>query len=740
MNQTDTLETTLAVKGMSCAACVSRVEKALSDVAGVDNASVNFATHQATIQHTGLDASALESAVQEAGYEASEIDASTDQTGSEPSEQIAEYRNLRYRFTAAAILSALLMGIGMTHTIWGVDFYPRTIPILLFLLATPVQFWCGWRFLKGAWAATRHKTADMNTLIAVGTLTAYSYSTVIALAPHGLFQNPNLYFDTAAMIITLVLLGRLLETRARRRTSDAVRKLLDLRPRTARRVQNAEEIDVPIEDVQVGDLLRVRPGEQIPVDGTIHDGLSAVDESMVTGESIPIEKSTGDRVIGGTFNKTGSFTFTATEVGANTVLSRIVDLVRQAQGSKAPIQRLADRIAGIFVPIVCGIALLTFFLWWIFAQDLATAMINTVAVLIIACPCAMGLATPTAIMVGTGRGAQFGILIKGGEVLETAARVQSIILDKTGTLTTGTPAVTDIIPCNGFTETELLSLAASAEKRSEHPLAEAVIRSANDRNVPLQPVTDFQTHPGEGITATVGSQSLLLGNRQWMEKHTVALNGQETVANQLAQEGKTVLYIAVEGQPAGLLGVADTLKSNATEMVSALHNQGLEVALVTGDNAQTAQAVADQVGIHRVLSEVMPEDKANQVLTLQSEHKTVALGGDGINDAPALARADVGIAIGTGTDIAVESAGITLMSGDLSGIPTAFLLARQTMRIIRQNLFWAFAYNTLLIPVAALGLLNPLGGPMLAAAAMAFSSVSVILNALRLKRFTPPQI
>ena len=735
---------TLSVKGMSCAACAARVEHALSAVPGVIDANVNFATHQATIRHLNVHEDALKQSVADAGYEASIVEAAQVSEDRERAEYRAEYRAVRLRFVVGAVLSALIMGAGMAHTLLGVDLPAREIHLLLFLLATPVQFWCGWRFLKGFWTALWHATADMNSLIAVGTLAAYGYSTAVTFAPRAVAevdQALHVYFDTSAMVITLILLGRMLEARARGRTSDAIRKLMDLRPQTARLIREDQALVVPVQEVAVGDLLRVRPGEKIPVDGTLHQGRSTVDESMVTGESIPVEKGPGSQVIGGTLNKTGTFTFRATQVGSETVLARIVQTVRQAQGARAPIQRLADRVAGIFVPIVFGIALLTFLLGYILGLQppLAAGLLNAVAVLIVACPCAMGLATPTAIMVGTGRGAEFGVLIKGGDVLETACRLHTVVLDKTGTLTTGVPAVTDLIPAHGFSEQDLLVLAASAEQASEHPLGEAILKAAGEQNLPLREAQAFEAFPGEGIAAEIAGVTLLLGNRRLMENQEVLLEGWAGRAKQLEKEGKTTVFIAVDGRPAGLIGIADTLKPGAADAVADLHGLGLKVALVTGDNARTAEAVARTVGIDRVLAEVMPEEKADRIAELQAGRKGVGMVGDGINDAPALARADVGIAIGTGADIAKESADITLISGDLSGIGAAVRLSRQTMRVIRQNLFWAFAYNTLLIPIAAAGLLNPLGGPMLAAAAMAFSSVSVLSNSLRLRRFNPAQ-
>lgn len=717
---------TLSIKGMSCAACVARVEDTLKTVSGVADAQVNFATHRATVHHKAVLLDTLVNAVSNAGYEASpHISEDAEQI-----ERTAEYRKLRSLFTVAAILSALIMATGMTRTLWDANIPPHHIHILLFALATPVQFLCGWHFLKGAWAALRHHTADMNSLIAAGTLAAYFYSTAATFAPLGT-QNIQTYFDTSAMIIALVLLGRLLEMRARGQTSSAIRKLLHLRPKTARIVRNGQDVETPVEHIQVGDHIRVRPGENIPVDGLIQNGQSAIDESMLTGEPLPVDKQSGDKVIGGTRNTTGSFIFQATQIGTDTVLSQIIDLVRQAQGSKAPIQHLADRVARIFVPIIFAIALLTCTLWWIFGFGIETALINAVVVLIIACPCAMGLATPTAIAVGTGRGAQLGILIKGGDVLENAHRLNAIVLDKTGTLTEGKPAVTDIIPAENYHRDHILKLAASAEKGSEHPLGEAIVRAAQEANLSLHPTTDFEAIPGVGIAATIDGQRVVLGNPRTISDRA------KYPAEKLEAEGKTVVFLTINDQPAGLIAISDNLKADAAQAVQDLQHLDLEISLVTGDNARTAKAIGQQLNIDRVFAEVMPQDKAQKIAQLQNKNINVGMVGDGINDAPALAQANVGIALSSGTDIAIESAGMILMASNLSAIATSIRLSRQTMRVIRQNLFWAFAYNTLLIPIAALGLLNPLGGPMLAAAAMALSSVSVVTNALRLKRFSP---
>jgi Cu+-exporting ATPase len=617
-----------------------------------------------------------------------------------------------------------------------------------FLLATPVQFWVGGQFYVGFWKATKHKTSDMNTLIAVGTSAAYLYSLIVTFVPHLIMVRGltmDVYFDTSAAIIVLILLGRFLEARAKGKTSEAIKKLIGLQPKTARVVRNGNEVDIPVEDVALGDIVIVRPGEKIPVDGIIKEGYSSVDESMVTGESLPAEKKSGDPVIGATINKTGTFKFEATKVGKDTVLSQIVRLVQEAQGSKPPIARMVDVIASYFVPVVISIAIVTFIVWYFFGPHpaLTYAFLNFVAVLIIACPCALGLATPTSIMVGTGKGAENGILIRGAEALETAHQLNTIVLDKTGTLTKGEPSVTDIIESKKFTSKEILTFAASAEKGSEHPLGEAITKKAKREDLNLFDAKDFQAIVGFGIEAMVDSKKILLGNFRLMEEKKINLAGLAEEAEQLSGEGKTPMFLAVDGEGAGIIAVADTLKENSKKAVEALHRMGLEVVMLTGDNQRTAKAIANQIGIDRVLAEVLPEMKAEEVRRLQSEGRKVGMVGDGINDAPALAQADVGIAIGTGTDVAMESSDITLIGGDLRGIVTAIALSKATIRNIKQNLFWAFAYNIVLIPVAA-GVLFPFFGillnPIFAAGAMAFSSVTVVSNALRLRKFKPPML
>jgi len=739
------------VGGMTCASCVARVEEALSSVPGVISANVNLASEKATVEYTeGTNIADLRQAVKDAGYE---LGSETERLEDVTTAAQRELQSVRNRFIFAAILASSIMAL-----MWAPTFVGK--PYLLWALATPVQFWAGWRFYRGAWGALRHKTADMNTLVAVGTSAAYFYSVIAVLFP-GLFTAAGvelgLYFDTSAMIITLILLGRFLETRARGQTSEAIKKLIGLNPKTALVIRDGEEREISVEDVQVGDLILVRPGGRVPVDGIIREGYSSIDESMITGESIPLEKKAGDEVIGASINKTGSFKFEATRVGKDTTLAQIIRLVDEAQGSKAPIQRLADIIASYFVPIVIGIAIITFIIWYFAGPSpaLTYAILNFVAVLIIACPCAMGLATPTAIIVGTGKGAEHGILIRSAETLERSHKIKAVLLDKTGTLTQGEPKVTDIIALPSSSQEEVLRLAASAEHGSEHPLGEAIVKAALEKKLEVSPASDFNAIPGHGVEASVEGKKLLLGNLRLMNEKNLSLNGLGEEAERFRAKGKTVMFLGIDNHIAGIIALADTLKPNAKAAMDALHNMGIEVMMLTGDNQRTAEAIAQQVGIDRVLAEVLPEHKAQEVKKLQQEGKVVAMVGDGINDAPALAQADVGIAIGTGTDVAMETGDITLISGDLTGIITAVSLSKRTMRTIKQNLFWAFAYNTALIPVAAgvlylafsntgapSGLHFILGNygflnPILAAAAMAVSSLTVVFNSLRLKRFRP---
>jgi Cu+-exporting ATPase len=740
---------TLPIQGMTCASCVNKVEKALSSLKGVIQVNVNFATERASVEYIPEEVTVrdLKKAVQDAGYQVLEVK-EEDIVEKERLAREAELSRLKWKFIVGVTLlvpililmysaSPLERWLGLSRNI---NFF------IQFLLATPVQFWAGWQFYVGFWKAAKHKTSDMNTLIAVGTSAAYLYSLIAIFLPH-LFMVKGLmhdvYFDTSAAIIVLILLGRFLEARAKGRTSEAIKKLIGLQPKTARVIRNGGEVDIPVGEVALGDIVVVRPGEKIPVDGIVREGYSSVDESMVTGESLPLEKKAGDTVIGATINKTGTFKFEATRVGKDTVLAQIIRLVQEAQGSKPPIARMVDVIASYFVPIVILIAIVTFIVWYFFGPHpaLTYAFLNFVAVLIIACPCALGLATPTSIMVGTGKGAENGILIRGAEALETAHQLNTIVLDKTGTLTKGEPSVTDVIESERFTQKEILTLAASAEKGSEHPLGEAIIKKAREEDLTLLASKDFQAIAGYGIEVMIDSKKILLGNSRLMEERKVVLNRLSAKAEYLSSEGKTAMFLAVEGEAAGIIAVADTLKENSKEAVEALHRMGLEVVMLTGDNERTAKAIARQIGMDRVLAEVLPEMKAEEVKRLQSEGKKVGMVGDGINDAPALAQADVGIAIGTGTDVAMESSDITLIGGDLRGIVTAIALSKATIRNIKQNLFWAFAYNTILIPVAA-GVLFPFFGvllnPIFAAGAMAFSSVTVVSNALRLRRFKPP--
>ena len=739
--------------GMTCASCVRRVERALEKAPGVHEANVNLANQRATVRYLAgeVELRDLEKAVEGSGYGVVRGEESFAEDSHE-----REYKKLKADFILAAALTTIIL-VGSLPMMLG---FEPAIPmmwlkILLLVLATPVQFWAGKRFYRGAWGALKHGQANMNTLVVIGTSAAYFYSVVAALAP-GLFAvgRADVYFDTSALIITLILLGRLLEARAKGRTNEAIKKLAGLQAKTARVLRGGEELDVPLENVLVGDLVVVRPGEKVPVDGWVVSGGSAVDESMITGESIPVTKREGDEVIGATMNTSGSFRFEATKVGEDTTLHQIMSMVEEAQGSKAPIQRLADRISAVFVPAVIGVAAATFVVWLLFGPEpaLTFALLNTVAVLIIACPCAMGLATPTSIMVGTDKGAESGILIRGGEALEGAHKLDTVVLDKTGTLTRGTPELTDVVVLDGMHEEELLRLAASAERASEHPLGESIVRTARDRGLPLADLEAFEAVSGGGIRARVEGRGVLLGSRRFLSESGISEDGLVSRDEELAREGKTPIFVAVDGELAGLVAVADVVRDESREAVNRLHTLGLEVAMVTGDNCRTAEAIARKLGVDRVVAEVRPEDKVAEVKRLQAEGKRVGMVGDGINDAPALAQADVGIAIGTGTDVAMEASDLTLISGDVRGVARAIKLSKATVRNIKQNLFWAFAYNVALIPFAA-GVLYPLFtdgsvpailrpvlgeygflDPVLAAVAMALSSVTVVSNALRLRR------
>lgn len=782
----DTL--TFKLSGMSCAACASRVERAIANVPDVAECQVNFGMEQAVVEYAGdrispaMLQAQIEKAVAEAGYGAQAVEDLADAMAREEAEKRAVMYALERKVWVGGILSIILV-VGMLPMMTGLHlpFIPVWLhnPWVQLVLATPVQVWCGQNFYRGAWSALTHRTSDMNTLVVLGTTAAFLYSLVVTIFPELVTREgvaPDVYYEAAAVVITLILLGRLLEQRARSHTSDAIRKLMGLQARTARIVRDGQEQDVPIEQVQVDDVVLVRPGEKIPVDGEVVSGSSTVDESMVTGESIPVTKQVGDEVIGATLNKTGSFRFRATRVGSETVLAQIVRLVQQAQASKAPIQRIADQVVKWFVPVVLGIAVLTFVTWMLTTGNITLAMVTTVNVLIIACPCALGLATPTSIMVGTGKGAERGILIQGAESLELAHSIQTIVLDKTGTLTQGSPSVTNFATTLGTAhqnEFKLLRLVAAVERNSEHPLAEAVVNYGRSQGAftdrpnahethsngslsrggtvttviadPLPDVEDFEAIAGSGVQGYVSDRFVQIGTRRWMTDRSIATDRFHRQQNQWEGEGKTVIWIAVDGEIQGIMALADALKPGSADAVTRLRNMGLNVVMLTGDNQSTAEAIARQVGITRVIAEVRPDQKASVIQELQQSPQrrknahppVVAMVGDGINDAPALAQADVGIAIGTGTDVAIAASDITLISGELDGIPTAITLSRATMGNIRQNLFFAFIYNVLGIPVAA-GVLYPFFGillnPIVAGGAMAFSSVSVVTNALRLSR------
>lgn len=715
----------LDITGMSCAACAARIERKLSRLEGVESATVNLATGRATVTYRPamLGPTDIIRAVQELGYGAAEHAAPR----REPVEDDPATTREKKLFFLAAV-AALPLLYAMAADLGAVPPVPLFHDRLFqFALASLVQFVPGYHFYRRSYLNLRHGTANMDVLVALGTTAAYGYSVANSFLFHG-----HVYYETAVIIITLVLLGRVLEARAKGRTSEAIRKLVALQPRTARVRRNGVELDVPVEDVRVGDLVIVHPGEKIPVDGVVREGHSSVDESMLTGESLPVDKGPGDQVTGGTINRHGSLVFEATRVGAGTVLAQIIRIVEEAQGSKAPIQRFADVVAAYFVPAVVGIAVVTLTAWLVLTGDTGRAVMNMTAVLVIACPCALGLATPTAIMVGTGRGAEAGILIKGGEHLEKAYRITTVVLDKTGTITRGEPSVTDVVPIGDGSRSEVLRMAAAAEKRSEHPLARTVVSHAAAEGLDIPDPAAFTAIPGKGVKAEVAGRQVLVGNRKLLQEAGIPVGPVEELVASLEKDGKTVTVCAVDGEIFGLVAVADTVKEHAAEAIRELHAMGIETVMLTGDNVRTASAVAAQVGIKQVLAEVLPQHKADHVARLKAEGRVVAMVGDGINDAPALAMADLGIAIGTGTDVAIETADIVLMRGDLRAIAQAIRLSRRTMQKIKQNLFWALIYNTLGIPVAALGLLNPI----FAAAAMALSSVSVVTNSLLLKRFT----
>lgn len=732
-------KTIISISGMHCASCAQKIENTLKKLKGIQKASVNFATERATVEfdESVTNESKINNAIEQLGYKViKETDNEAEKFADREKEaRKKEIRNLRILFLISLILSTPIFILSFPE--WFMIEIPYQNLILLFL-ATPVQFIVGYRFYKGAFFSLRARTANMDTLIALGTSSAYFYSMIITLIPA---FGKYTYFDTSAVIITFIILGKWLEAITKGKASEAIKKLIGLQPKTAIVIRNGKEIQIPIKDVVVGDIIIVKPGQKIPVDGVIIEGLSSVDESMITGESIPVEKKKGDKVIGATINKHGSFKFKATKIGKDTVLSQIIKLVEEAQGSKAPIQRLADKVSSYFVPTVIIIAFVSFFLWYfVFGQSFIFALNNFIAVLIIACPCALGLATPTAIMVGSGKGAENGILIKSAEALENTHKLTTIVFDKTGTLTEGKPKVTNILAIDKLDEKEILKYAAIAEKSSEHPLAQAVINKAKEEKIKILDANYFEAIPGHGILAKYDRNIILFGNRNLMKKYQIRINWLEKKITDLENEGKTVMILALNKKIVGLVAVADTLKEFSKEAVKKLQNMNKEVIMITGDNERTANAIAKQIGINEVLAGVSPEDKEKEISKLQKKGRIVAMVGDGINDAPALAKADIGIAIGAGTDVALETGQIVLIKNDLRDVVTAIDLSNYTIKKIKQNLFWAFFYNSIGIPIAA-GLLYPFTGfllnPMLAGAAMAFSSVSVVLNSLLMKRYRP---
>ena len=746
---TPQVQMTFSIEGMTCSSCAQTVEKTTQNLAGVVSAAVNLATEKMTVvyQPGQTNPQAIMDAVKAAGYEAKVFETSqktSDDTAAKKAEHLKE---MWHRFIGSTIFTVPLLYLAMG------DMIGLPVPAFLnpmaqsvtfattqLLLTLPVLYF-GRSFYINGFKTLFKGHPNMDSLVALGTSAAFVYSLyqTILVYQGEAHAAMSLYYESAAVILTLITLGKYFEALSKGKTSEAIKKLMDLAPKTARVIRLGAEVELPIEQVKTGDIIVLRPGEKIPVDGVIIEGHSAVDESMLTGESLPVEKQINDAVVGASINKTGSFKMKATKVGEDTTLAQIIQLVEEAQGSKAPIAQLADKVSGVFVPIVIVLAILSGLAWFFLGQESwVFALTITISVLVIACPCALGLATPTAIMVGTGKGAENGVLIKSGDALETAHKVQTIVFDKTGTITEGKPVVTDVLAYAGKTRQEVLALAAAAEEGSEHPLAQAILEEAKKENLSLPRVVDFAAIPGHGIQVTIADERLFFGNQKLMTEQKIEIAAEIATAQKLASEGKTPMYLAYQGQLIGLIAVADTVKASSQKAIERLHQMGLEVAMITGDNHQTAQAIAKQVGIDRVLSEVLPEDKAKEVQKLQEEGKKVAMVGDGINDAPALAQADVGIAIGTGTDVAIESADIVLMRGDLNDVPTAIELSRATIKNIRENLFWAFAYNVLGIPVA-MGVLHLFGGPllnpMIAGAAMSFSSISVVLNALRLKRF-----
>ncbi len=745
----DTVSKTLKIQGMTCASCAKTVEKATRKLGGVTDANVNFATEKLIISYdpSTVKISEIKDAVTKAGYKAVDDEVAVD---ADRDRKEKERKMLWRKFIFSAIFTLPLLYMAMGHMLMfplpdfvHPEMNPMNFAIIQLILVIPSMI-AGYKFFTVGFSALLRRSPNMDSLIAIGTSAAFIYGiyAIVEIGGGNKEYVNNLYFEAAGVIITLILLGKYLETVTKGKTSEAIKKLMGLAPKTAIVVKDGKEFEISIDEVEVGDIILVKPGEKMPVDGIVVEGTTAVDESMLTGESIPVEKNTGDNIIGASINKNGSIKYRATKVGKDTALAQIIKLVEDAQGSKAPIAKMADIISGYFVPIVIVLALVSALAWYfIGGETVVFAITIFISVLVIACPCALGLATPTAIMVGTGKGAEHGVLIKSGVALETTHKVQTIVFDKTGTITEGKPKVTDVVT-NGISEKELLQLAASAEKGSEHPLGEAIVKGAEEQGLSFKKLDTFKAIPGHGIEVTIDNKNILAGNRKLMVERKISLENLETTSDRLAGEGKTPMYIAIDNKIAGIIAVADTVKANSKKAIDRLHRMGIEVAMITGDNKRTADAIAKQVGIDRILAEVLPQDKANEVKKLQAEGKKVAMVGDGINDAPALAQADIGIAIGSGTDVAMESADIVLMRSDLMDVPTAIQLSKSTIRNIKENLFWAFGYNTLGIPVA-MGILHLFGGPllnpMLAAAAMSLSSVSVLANALRLKRFKPIQ-
>ncbi|MFE9077377.1 heavy metal translocating P-type ATPase [Bacillus mobilis] len=723
------------VSGMTCAACANRVEKRLNKLEGVNGATVNFTLESATVDFNPdeINVNEMKSAITKLGYK---LEVKSDEQNGSTDHRLQEIERQKKKFIISFILSFPLLWAMVSHFSFTSFIYlPDMLmnPWVQLALATPVQFIIGGQFYVGAYKALRNKSANMDVLVALGTSAAYFYSVYLSIRSIGSSEHmTDLYFETSAVLITLIILGKLFEAKAKGRSSEAIKKLMGLQAKTATVVRDGTEIKILIEEVIAGDIVYVKPGEKIPVDGEIVEGKSAIDESMLTGESIPVDKTIGDGVIGSTINKNGFLKVKATKVGRDTALAQIIKVVEEAQGSKAPIQRVADQISGIFVPVVVVIAIITFAVWMLFVTpgDFGGALEKMIAVLVIACPCALGLATPTSIMAGSGRSAEYGILFKGGEHLEATHRLDTVILDKTGTVTNGKPVLTDVIVADGFREEEILRLVGAAEKNSEHPLAEAIVEGIKEKKIDIPSSETFEAIPGFGIESVVEGKQLLIGTRRLMKKFDIDIEEVSKSMEALEREGKTAMLIAINKEYAGIVAVADTVKDTSKAAIARLKKMGLDVVMITGDNTQTAQAIAKQVGIDHVIAEVLPEGKAEEVKKLQAQGKKVAMVGDGINDAPALATADIGMAIGTGTDVAMEAADITLIRGDLNSIADAIFMSKMTIRNIKQNLFWALAYNGLGIPIAAFGFL----APWVAGAAMAFSSVSVVLNALRLQR------